>query len=228
LLLDFSKLVICGGLIKGGFPTDTCEVISLESSASPCKNLPNFPAPVYGAIGGLEVKGNFEICVGWQNYNQSGKCFSLDNNKWVLAGSRNSAKTSAASAQFQDGQLIVTGGQTSSLDNLNSVYMLTEEGWKSTIPSLPVTMVDHCMVTVNSTTVMVIGGWQNDEYSGKTFYFTFGEVSWTKGPKLKSAKFWHSCGKIRRNITSQELSIIVAGGSDGSSSYLSSVEILEV
>jgi hypothetical protein len=104
--------------------------------------------------------------------------------------------------------------------------MLTEEGWESNIPFLPVTIGGHCMVTVNSTTVMVIGGGQNgQDYSGKTFYFTFGEESWTEGPELKNKRRYHSCGKIRRNKESQEMSIIVAGGSDGSS-YLSSVEIL--
>ena len=81
------------------------------------------------------------------------------------------------------------------------------------------------MVTVNSTTVMAIGGYQNDRISGKTFYFTFGEESWTEGPKLEF-RAGHSCGKIRRNKKSQEMSIIVAGGYDGSS-YLSSVEILD-
>jgi N-acetylneuraminic acid mutarotase len=80
------------------------------------------------------------------------------------------------------------------------------------------------MVTVNSTTVMVNGGAQNGLYSRKTFYFTFGEESWTEGPELKNYRRDHSCGKIRRNKESQEMSIIVAGGQ----SYLSSVEILHV
>ena len=103
--------------------------------------------------------------------------------------------------------------------------MLTEEGWESNIPFLPVTINGHCMVTVNSTTVMVIGGVQNGQYSGKTFYFTFGEESWTEGPELKNKRAVHSCGKIRRNKEGQEMSIIVADGYDGS--YLSSVEILD-
>ena len=82
------------------------------------------------------------------------------------------------------------------------------------------------MVTVNSTTVMVIGGRQNNQYSGKTFYFTFGDESWTEGPELKNKRGYHSCGKIRRNKESQEINIIVAGGSNGST-ILSSVEILD-
>ncbi len=136
-----------------------------------------------------------------------------------------SIRSSAAAAQLQDGKLLVTGGDDGSYSSLNSVEMLTEKGWESNIPSLPVTIWGHCMVTVNSTTVMVIGGVQNGQISGKTFYFTFGEESWTEGPELKNKRRYHRCGKIRRNKESQEMSIIVAGGWDGS--YLSSVEILD-
>jgi hypothetical protein len=140
----------------------------------------------------------------------------------------NSVRAYAAAAQLQDGKLLVTGGADGSGSILNSAEMLTEEGWESNIPSLPVTIYAHCMVTVNSTTVMAIGGYQNSQgYSGKTFFFTFGEGSWTEGPELKNKRISHSCGRIRRNKESQEMSIIVAGGWDGESSILSSVEILD-
>jgi hypothetical protein len=139
----------------------------------------------------------------------------------------NSVRYAAAAAQLKDGKLIVTGGYNNSFSALNSAEMLTEERWESNIPSLPVTLAYHCMVTVNSTAVMAIGGKQNGQYSGKTFFFTFGEESWTEGPDLKNKRFGHSCGKIRRNKESQEMSIIVAGGDDGGSSHLSSVEILD-
>jgi N-acetylneuraminic acid mutarotase len=220
LFQGFSKLLICGG-----YNTDTCEVINLASSASTCQNPPNFPAKVYRAIGGLGFKGNPIICGGVQNGAYSNKCYSLENNEWVSSASMNSVRVYAAAAQFQNGKLLVTGGYDGSLSSLNSAEMLTEEGWESNIPSLPVAIADHCMVTVNSTTVMVIGGTQNNQYSAKTFYFTLGEESWTEGPELKNKREYHSCGKIRRNKESQEMSIIVAGGYDGS--YLSSVEILD-
>jgi hypothetical protein len=148
------------------------------------------------------------------------------NNDWVSSASMNSIRDSAAAAQLQDGKLLVTGGYDGSGSDLNSAEMLTEEGWESSILSLPVTIPAHCMVTVNSTTVMVIGGSQNGQISGKTFFFTFGEESWTEGPELKIKRRSHSCGKIRRDKDSQEMSIIVAGGYVGGSSRLSSVEIL--
>ncbi len=218
----FSKLLICGGLPS----TDTCEVINLASSASTCKYPPNFPAKVDSAIGVLGFNGNPIICGGDQNNNNSNKCYSLENNEWVSSASMNSVRVKAAATQLQDGRLLVTGGGDGSGFDLKSAEMLTEEGWESNIPSLPVTIRNHCMVTVNSTTVIAIGGIQNGRYSGKTFYFTFGDESWTEGPELKNERWYHSCGNIRRNKDSQEMSIIVAGGWDGGS-YLSSVEILD-
>ncbi len=219
----FSKLLICGGNNPG---IDTCEVINLASSASTCNNPPNFPATVFAVIGGLGFKGNPILCGGYQNGVRSNKCYSLENNEWVSSASMNSVRAYAAAGQLKDGKLLVTGGYDSSGFSLNSAEMLTEEGWESNIPSLPVTIGAHCMVTVNSTTVMAIGGYQNGLISGKSFYFTFGEESWTEGPELKNKRDTHSCGKIRRNKESQEMSIIVAGGEYGSS-YLSSVEILD-
>jgi hypothetical protein len=222
LLKGLPKLLICGGY-RG---IDTCEVINLASSASTCKNPPNFPPKVYLAVGGLGFNGNPILCGGAQNSIQSNKCYSLENNEWVSSASMKSVRAYAAAAQLKDGKLLATGGLDGSGSSLNSAEMLTEEGWESNIPSLPVTIRAHCMVTVNSTTVMVIGGYQNDWYSGKTFYSTFGEESWTEGPVLKNKRSFFSCGKIRRNKESQEMSIIVAGGSDDSS-QLSSVEILD-
>jgi hypothetical protein len=181
LCKGFSKLLICGGYDPS---TDTCEVINLASSASTCKNPPNFPAKVYLAIGGLGFKRNPILCGGYQNNDRSNKCYSLENNQWISSASMNSVRAYAAAAQLQDGKLLVTGGYDASYSDLYTAEMLTEKRWERNIPSLPVTIAAHCMVTVNSTTVMAIGGYQNGQYSGKTFYFTFGEESWTEGPEL--------------------------------------------
>jgi hypothetical protein len=103
---------------------------------------------------------------------------------------------------------------------------LQRGGWESQIPSLPFTFATGCMVIVNSTTLMIIGGKQNDKLSGKTFYFNFGGQSWNDGPELKYKREGHSCGRIRRDKDSQEISVIVVAGGDGFSDYFSSVEIL--
>jgi hypothetical protein len=192
LFKGFSKLIICGG--NDPF-IDTCEVINLESSTSTCKNPPNFPAKVFKAIGGLGFKENPIICGGIQDNNSSNRCYTLENNEWISTVSMNSVHIEAAAAQLQDGRLLVTGGRLTPA-YLNSAEILTEEGWKSNIPFLPVSIHHHCMVTVNSTTVMVIGGFQNNKRSGKTFYFTFGDESWTEGPELKYRRTDFSCGGL--------------------------------
>jgi hypothetical protein len=219
LCQGFSKLLICGGNKPG---IDTCEVLNLNSSATTCQNPPNLPQTVYAAIEGLGFKENPIICGGWQsNLSYSDRCYSLENNEWLPYVSMTSRRVDTVAAQLPDGKLLVAGGPF-----LSSAEILIGEEWISNIPSLPVYIVCHCMVTVNSTSVMAIAGEQKSESSGKTFYFTFGEESWIEGPELNYKRNFQSCGKIRRDTESEEMSIIVAGGSYAGS-YLSSVEILD-
>ncbi len=217
-----SNLLICGG---SRLETEAYEVINIKSPTTICKNLPNFPSTIFGSIGGLEHKDFPIICGGQQDGTHSNRCYSLKNNEWVSSSSMNSVRSYAAAVQLPDGKILVTGGYNGSLDH-SSAEMLTEEGWESNIPSLPVAIAQHCMVAVNSTTVMVLGGFQNYQVSGRTFYFTPEKGSWSQGPNLKYMRRRHSCGRVRRDKESQAMSIIVAGGSDNSF-YLSSVEILD-
>jgi hypothetical protein len=216
----FNKLVVCSGV-----GARECEAIDLESSTTTCQNAPNFPVTVIEAIGGLQFKENPIICGGSDYFDYFTTCYTLENKKWVSSPSMNSVRYEAAAAQLQDGRLFVTGGIDNSGYFLNSAEMLTEEGWANNITPLPVTIADHCMVTVNSTTVMAIGGWQQGQESGKTFFFTFERESWMEGPELKHARHGHSCGQVRRNKENQDRSIIVVGGYDGYD--MTSVEILD-
>jgi hypothetical protein len=224
LFKGFSKVLICGGYNPN---INSCEFIDLESSATTCKNPPNFPTTVYQAIGGFGLKENPIICGGFQNDIKSSRCFSLVNNNWVSSAGMQSIRNVAALAQLPNGKLLVTGGSNGLGDGLGSAEMLTKDGWESNIASLPIRIVSHCMVTINSTTVMVIGGMNNGRWSRMTFYFTIGEESMIEGPELNSKRSDHSCGRIKKDKEGQELSIIVAGGWAGGSSYLSSVEILD-
>jgi hypothetical protein len=64
--------------------------------------------------------------------------------------------------------LFVTGG-----DGLGGAFsfaeILTENGWEEFNPPLPVTMWQHCMVLLNSTTVMVAGGVQGSAVLANTY-----------------------------------------------------------
>jgi len=65
--------------------------------------------------------------------------------------------------------------------------------------SLPVSISHHCSVLVNSTTVLIIGGYQNDATSPNTYVFNADNEIWTEGPPLKHPRSWHSCGRIRKD-----------------------------
>ena len=218
-----SQLLICGGY---NLKADTCEVINLESPDTTCNKLTGFPTTVKRAIGGLGIKGNLVICGGEQNNIRTNNCYTLENNEWVSSDSMNSVRVDAAAVQLQDGTLLVTGGSGATIDPLNFAEILTEGRWEINIPSLPAAIYAHCMIAVNSTTVIAIGGSNGQWSSNKTFYYTFGDENWTEGPQLKNQRGYFGCGKIRKGNDSQEMSLIVAGGI-GDGSYLSSVEILD-
>ena len=100
--------------------------------------------------------------------------------------------------------VLVIGGYDPSL---NTSEILTENGWENLLPELPVTVFDTCSVLLNSTTVMVIGGSQNEVPSRKTFLLNtkvsrddssqnprnaegFGRIeeSWIEGPELMTER----------------------------------------
>ena len=71
---------------------------------------------------------------------------------------------------------------------------------------LPVGIKNHCMVTLNSSTVMLIGGTtQHSLYNKKTFFYDIDNQTWTDGPDLISPRCRHKCGMIKKDIDSDEV-----------------------
>jgi N-acetylneuraminic acid mutarotase len=242
-----TKLLVGLDDAKGG-ERNTIEIIDLESELTTCQNLTNFPLALEGSFGGLGFQDKPLICGGsCRNYNDSNKCFSLEGNEWINSSSFNSGKCFAAVSPSpypsSNQKLFVTGGTTKpdmpihpSVQGLiyNTVEVLTQQGWETLPQILPVTVAGHCSVLVNSTTVLVIGGVQNEyseenNMSSNTFLFNTETEIWTVGPELKNERGLHSCGRIRKNSQTQDYSIIVVGGTPNpySGSKMSSVEILD-
>ena len=91
-------------------------------------------------------------------------------------------------------------------------------------PDLPMTLVYHAMVAINSTCSMVIGGC-NDmnqfSYYASTHYYHHNEGKWITGPSLMQARSKMASGIITDEV-SDEPFIVVTGGN-----YLNSTEILQ-
>ena len=81
---------------------------------------------------------------------------------------------------------------------------MTEEGWIKY--DLPVGVDNHCMVLINTSTAMLIGGSTEDAYfSGKTYFYNFADDIWTEGPNLIKGRLAHSCAMVKKDKDSDEV-----------------------
>jgi hypothetical protein len=165
--------------------TKNTEIIDLESPTTTCKNLPDFPSAVIGGTGGLGFEDLPIICGGSDaSTSNTKKCYSFNESEWISSPDMLSVKTNAAVSLSPNltlaRNLFVTGGQIPS-SSLSLVEVLGPNGWETLPQSLPVKIYFHCSVLVNSTTVMIIGGVQNDVGSPNTYYFNTVTQLWNSG-----------------------------------------------
>ena len=148
-------------------------------------------------------------------------CQTLINGVWTLTSTLNNIRRYSAISGFPNlngpYKHILTGGYNFNPDlsqnELSSNEALTGNGWKTVLPPLPVTMMAHCMVTINSTFVMVVGGRQNGvDFSSRTFLLDITKCSWTEGPRLAEGRNSHRCMRIPKDESSSEMVTIVVGG----------------
>jgi hypothetical protein len=225
LLSEFTKVLVVGGRDDRFDYHRSVEVLDLKSSTTTCKIVADFPFPSTQQMGGLGFQNKPLVCGGW-NRTASNKCYSLESTVWTPSASLNYARRSeggysAFPSQNQSRSFFVIGGY-----NLNgSLYnaeALTERGWEVVSTSLPRLFGPICQVVLNSTTALVI-------YSNQvTYYYNTISNSWIQGPSITEQRIQGcSCGLIKKDSNSQEMSVIVAGGSDYSSLFRS-VELLDI
>jgi len=227
LILGYTKLLIGLGLFDSG-NTSTVEIIDLETSSSTCSDLPDFPFFGRDSIFGLNFQDNPMMCGSNDPVNNT-DCFYFDNGLWnpsqPLTENRFSSGFSASPYPKVKSKIFVTGGgHNGTLSPISSAELLTDKGWESVASPLPTPLQYHCMVLLNSTTVMAIGG--RDNITTANTYLLNTEINeWIEGPPLSQNRYQHSCGRIRKSKESSKFEIIVVGGFNGSD--LSSVEIFD-
>lgn len=179
---------------------------------------------MHGAVGGLSADGQPLICSSLSDR----KCYLYTQNSWTETLKMNSIREFAAisSSPFPNSSLLISGGRNFPVP-LNTLEVLRDENnWETIFPSMPTKTYGHCMVMMNTTSIIIIGGYQNNEIFLKDTYILNTEKdSWIKGPPLKQGRNHHSCGRIRNELLD---AIIVVGGYSGlNQTLLSTVEILE-
>ena len=189
------------------------EVIDLKSSLNKCQLLPNFPIALNGAFGGLGFRDNPLICGGTNGLSIYSECYSYEDKEWKKADPMAKYRSLPAFDPNSDGtgNIFVTGGCLFNMAT-NTSEVLTRSGWQSLIPAMPIALCAPCMVAINSTTFMVIGGRLMDAVSTKTYFINTVNNIWIEGPPLLFGRFKHSCSKIKKNSQSHQMNVIIAGG----------------
>ena len=175
-------------MVVGGLQIpNLVEIIDLESASSNCSFVTQFPIKLFGQMGYFGYQNSPLVCGGGNP--QIKDCYVYKFGSWMLspfsmtAPRQSSVITQSPFASNKSIILFMVGGQNGS-GPLSSAEVLTNKGWESFQPSFPGTISVHCMLLINSTTVMVIGGRYNADYSIKTFYMSDSNRQWVPGPLL--------------------------------------------
>ena len=127
----------------------------------------------------------------------------------------------AASVALDQSMLWIVGGRNGSILKSTEYIKLDQPSVKG--PDLPFTIVGHSMIQYDDKSVYIIGGWQNDLISKKTWIVDpTNEFRITEGPSLNKGRIDHGCAKMTLN---GRTILVVAGGYNGG--HLDSVEILD-
>ena len=197
----YTKVLVGTGLPSSGNRSDKFEIIDLENTMTNCKSVPNYPLAISSAAAGLGLNEKPIVCGGYDGTNRRSECNILETT-WVrlpsLSQSLYHAKLSPSPFANKNHQLILSGGYTGS-ESVSTVQVLSQEKWES-LPSLPKTLYGHCMLLINSNSLMAVGG-SNETYLDNTYILDSLNpvLKWVAGPALKEARVYHACGRIRLN-----------------------------
>ena len=216
------------GSATGG-PTNNVEIIDLESSETSCSNFPAYPFVADRAKGDLGFQEAPLICGGGYPTVPTNECKTFENGAWRSFGSMNESRFNFAITKSpfgNDTKLFLSGGYNYQM--LATAEVLTKDGFEKAPVQLPVSMDFHCMVMLNSTSIIVLGGREGSRYTVDTHILNTETMQWSDGPRLSSLRLAPNCARIAKSSHETEKSIIVAGGLYFDGSDLSSVEILDV
>jgi hypothetical protein len=185
IFTELTKLLVATG---GYGNVKTVEVINLDP-ADPglvCDNLLELPLGT-GDTGQLFNKKTPIICLGYNSV-PSCDCYAFQNQSWTQISSLNECRGYAASALVSLDQekevLMITGGRDES-GVLKSVESFDGTHWEQgQLPELSNEVHLHCLIKINATTLLLIGGIETLYENGttaKTHFFHTDKNQWSPG-----------------------------------------------
>jgi hypothetical protein len=228
MLLSFTgmtKVLVTTGADGG---SKKMEIMDLSDPSNVCQPslLADYPLDeVVGASGGLLTNNNALICGGWGSEILD-DCYSINPHGIKKAATARLSKPRyyAASVVWNSTTLWMTGGYLAGSGRTKSTEFVQLTG-TSPGPDLPLGVALHCLVSLNDTTLILIGGkLQSGTYSKATWFYHTDHKTWTDGPSLTIGRYEHSCALFKSPQHGHTDTVIVTGGWNGAT--LASTELL--
>lgn len=228
-----TKLLVAAGYLY--FRENKVEIVNLDEDNPDliCDDLPEIPVGNAGETGQLLMGKLPIICGGIKN---ECNCHQFQNDSWKPTPNPDYCRKHASSAilKIDDKKevLVIAGGvDETETETFRKVETFDGIVWgNQSIANLPEAVSYSCMVKINSSRLLSIGGLGKslNSYSGKTYFYDLRSNKWTTGPAIKTARNGLSCGLLTWNnaeLNQTEKVVVIAGGqNDGR--YLDSVELL--
>jgi hypothetical protein len=216
MLLSFTGLttvLVTTGRIRG---SKKMKIMDLKDPTNVCQ--PSFLADyqidnVGGASGGLLTNNNALICGGMDRTDGEilDDCFSINHNGIRKTARLSQPRFDAASVVWNSTTLWMTGSLAGSGRTKSTEFVQltgTTPG-----PNLPIEVFGHCLVSLNDTTALLIGGILQDRTRSKaTFFYNTDHKTWTVGPSLILGRSSHSCALFKSPQHGHTDTVIVTGG----------------
>ena len=204
----FNKLLVATGVPYAN--GRNVEVIDLDNPSKTCILSADFPYELRDAVGGFTSCGPM-VCSGHYGSYYSADCYSLRSNGQFVKMSEltmDTPRSDASSIVTEDGKLMISGGwnggRLADTEIINVLESKTEDGFE-----LPNGISDHCSVLINTTTVMVLGGYDGLLTQKSTYFINLETLQVTDGPEMQEARRYFGCAVFEHN---QHNFVIAAGG----------------
>jgi hypothetical protein len=227
MLLSFTgltKVLVTIGDVEG---SKKLEIIDLEDPTNVCQPsfLADYPIDqVYAASGGLLTNNNALICGGF-GIKSLDDCFAINENGIKNESRLSQPRAWPASVVWNSTTLWLTGGGLDGSGITKSTEFVQLTG-TTPGPDLPLEVYHHCLVSLNETTALLIGGNLPTTSSNATFFYNTDHKTWTDGPSMITGRAEHSCALFKSPQHGHTDTVIVTGGSDVYS--LASTEFLNL
>ena len=227
ILKDFFYFSATKILVATGYPSTQAKKVEVIDLVSPSKSctLSDFPIRLDYAIGAFTPLGP-TLCSGENPDTSSriGDCFTLKSNGGNFLHSSdvslNTPRQSASGIVSNLSELIISGGYDNGNNNMNSGEIIKFDQNNVDDFVLKEKIRGHCSVLVNSSTAMILGGYDGSSSVKSTYFLNLNTFKVTDGPKMQERRSWFGCAVFEHN---KQKFVIAAGGVS-----LKSTEILNL